>query len=193
MHKIQSMLATFARLCQNPFLATLRGLTPFLFLKPKMIKQITQDTLCDLITQAAHSPRLRQNLNIHPAPEDEVQRLAIAMEPGTYVRIHRHPHTWEMLTALRGRFLVLTYDESGKVTERLWLGAETKLLEIPANTWHSVLSLDEGAVIFEVKHGAYQPVQEQDYLPGTPPEGDERVKATLEWYAKAEVGETFSL
>ena len=158
-----------------------------------MIKQINQDTLCDLITKAAHSPRLRQNLNIHPAPEDDVQRLAIAMEPGTYVRIHRHPHTWEMLTALRGRFLVLIYDNSGNVTDRLWLGAETRLLEIPANTWHSVLSLDEGGVIFEVKHGAYQPVQEQDYLPGTPPEGDEGVKETLEWYAKAEVGETFSL
>lgn len=58
-------------------------------------------------------------------------------------------------------FLVLVYDASGHVTERLWLGAETRLLEIPANTWHSVLSLDEGGVIFEVKHGAYQPVQEQ--------------------------------
>lgn len=158
-----------------------------------MIKQINQDTLCDLITKAAHSPRLRQNLNMHPAPEDDVQRLAIAMEPGTYVRIHRHPHTWEMLTALRGRFLVLIYDASGKVTDRLWLGAETRLLEIPANTWHSVLSLDEGGVIFEVKHGAYQPVLEQDYLPGTPPEGDERVNATLEWYAKAEEGEIFAL
>jgi len=158
-----------------------------------MIKQIDQDQLCDLITKAANSPRLRQNLNIHPAPEDDVQRLAIAMEPGTYVRIHRHPHTWEMLTALRGRFLVLVYDASGHVTERLGLGAATRLREIPAHTWHRVVSLDEGGVIFEVKHGAYQPVQEQDYLPGTPPEGDERVKATLEWYAKAEVGEVFSL
>ena len=76
-----------------------------------MIKQINQDTLCDLITKAAHSPRLRQNLNIHPAPEDDVQRLAIAMEPGTYVRIHRHPHTWEMLTALRVNIRPLLQEE----------------------------------------------------------------------------------
>lgn len=186
-------MITFTDLCLTGFLATLRGLIPPPFQKPTMIKQISQDTLCDLITQAAHSPRLRQNLNIHPAPEDDVQRLAIAMEPGTYVRIHRHPHTWEMLTALRGRFLVLIYDNSGKVTERLWLGAETRLLEIPANTWHSVLSLDEGGVIFEVKRGAYQPVQEQDCLPGTPPEGEEGVKDTLKWYATAEVGEVFGL
>ncbi|QMV53407.1 WbuC family cupin fold metalloprotein [Ewingella americana] len=158
-----------------------------------MIKQISQDTMCDLITKATNSPRLRQNLNIHPAPEDDVQRLAIAMEPGTYVRVHRHPHTWELLTPLRGRFLVLTYDESGKVTDRLWLGGDTRLLEIPANTWHSVLSLDEGGVIFEVKHGAYQPVTEEDYLPGSAPEGDERVKATLEWYANAEIGDVFAV
>ena len=108
-------------------------------------------------------------------------------------RVHRHPHTWELLTPLRGRFLVLTYDESGKVTDRLWLGGDTRLLEIPANTWHSVLSLDEGGVIFEVKHGAYQPVTEEDYLPGSAPEGDERVKATLEWYANAEIGDVFAV
>jgi len=158
-----------------------------------MIKQINQDMMCELITQASNSPRLRQNLNIHPAPEDDVQRLAIAMEPGTYVRVHRHPHTWELLTALRGRFLVLTYDPEGRVTHRLWLGGETRLLEIPANTWHSVLSLDEGGVIFEVKRGAYQPVTEEDYLPGSPAEGDERVAATLAWYGKAEVGDVFSV
>ena len=157
------------------------------------MKTLSYDKLCQLSREALASPRLRMNSNFHPQLSDPIQRLAIAMEPGTYIRIHRHPHTWEMLTALRGRFLVLIYDNSGKVTERLWLGAETRLLEIPANTWHSVLSLDEGGVIFEVKRGAYQPVQEQDCLPGTPPEGEEGVKETLEWYAKAEVGETFSL
>lgn len=158
-----------------------------------MIKQISQDNMCELITKAAHSPRLRQNLNLHPAPEDDVQRLAIAMEPGTYVRAHRHPHTWELLIPLRGRFLVLIYDNDSKVTDRLWLGGDTRLLEIPANTWHSVLSLDEGGVIFEVKHGAYQPIVEKDHLPGSAPEGDPRVKATLEWYAQAEVGDVFAV
>lgn len=154
-----------------------------------MIKQIDRNTLTQLAQAAAQSPRLRSNLNLHPDVSDEVQRLAIAMEPGTYVRIHRHPHTWEMLTALAGRFVVLVFDEKGEVIDRLLLGEETRLLEIPANTWHSVLSLDKGGVIFEVKQGAYRPVTEQDSFPGSPVEGQDDVQATLAWYAQAKVGD----
>ncbi len=156
-----------------------------------MIKLITRDTLSDLGQRAAEAPRLRSNLNLHPQESDQVQRLAIAMEPGTYVRIHRHPHTWELLTALKGRFIVLIYNDEGQVINKLRLGEDLRLLEIPANTWHSVLSLDDGAVIFEVKHGAYQPVTEQDSFPGSPVDGDERVAATLEWYETANVGDVY--
>jgi cupin fold WbuC family metalloprotein len=156
-----------------------------------MIKQITQETLTQLSAQAAQATRLRSHLNIHPSTQDSVQRLAIAMEPGTYVRAHRHPHTWEMLTALQGRFIVLLYDAEHNVTERIVLGEEVKLLEFAANTWHSVLSLDEGGVIFEVKQGAYQPVEAQDYLPNSPEEGAPQVAAILDWYATAKVGDRF--
>lgn len=79
-----------------------------------------------------------------------MQRLAIAMEPGTYVRPHRHPHTFELLTSLTGRFLVLNFDDLGNLTQRVVLGEDCKVLEMDAGTWHTVLSLDEGGVIFEV-------------------------------------------
>ncbi|MDO2167347.1 WbuC family cupin fold metalloprotein, partial [Escherichia coli] len=35
--------------------------------------------------------------------------------PGTYVRPHRHPHTFELLLPLRGRFVVLNFDDRGTV------------------------------------------------------------------------------
>ncbi|HDN2672217.1 TPA: WbuC family cupin fold metalloprotein [Klebsiella michiganensis] len=110
----------------------------------------------------AASPRLRAHRNFHPDLSDPVQRLAVAMEPGTYVRPHRHPHTFELLTSLSGRFVVLTFDDAGNVTERVVLGEECKVLEMAAGTWHAVLSMDKGGVIFEVKYGGYQPVSEQD-------------------------------
>ena len=92
------------------------------------------------------------------------------MEPGTYVRPHRHPHTFELLTSLSGRFVVLTFDDAGNVTERVVLGEECKVLEMAAGTWHAVLSMDKGGVIFEVKYGGYQPVSEQDAAPWAPAE-----------------------
>ncbi|AJJ62871.1 WbuC family cupin fold metalloprotein [Yersinia aldovae] len=156
------------------------------------MKQITIKSLVQLSQQAQQSPRLRANLNFHPQLDDTIQRLAIAMEPQTYVRPHRHPHTWELLTALHGSFIVLLFDEAGKVIHRAILGQETAILEIPANVWHGVLSLEAGAVIFEVKHGPYQPVAAEDFASWSPAEGEAEVSNILAWYAVASMGENYS-
>lgn len=141
------------------------------------------DALCQ---QAQQSPRLRANHNLHEELSDPVQRLAIAMEPGTLVLPHRHPQTWEMLLPLRGRFVVLVFDDAGTVLERTVLGKDCTLLELPANTWHAVLSRASGAVIFEVKHGPYVPVAAAD----TAAWAQGRSAAELNaWYAVAQVGQ----
>lgn len=80
------------------------------------MKQITLSDLKQQSEAAANAPRLRAHRNLHPELSDPVQRLAIAMEPGTYVRPHRHPHTFELLLPLRGRFVVLNFDDQGVVT-----------------------------------------------------------------------------
>src|SRR5512137_2449490 len=127
------------------------------------MKRIALSTLADLARQAQSSPRRRANLNLHERLDDPIQRLAIAMEPDTYVRPHRHPHTWELLYPLAGRFVVLHFDDAGTVTHRSVLGETCRVIETPAGGWHAVLSLDPGAVIFEVKHGPYTPIAEADY------------------------------
>lgn len=153
------------------------------------MKQLTDSSLDTLSQQARLSPRLRANHNLHEDLNDPVQRLAIAMEPDTYVRPHRHAQTWELLAALRGRFVVLLFDDAGVVTERIVLGEECRVIEFPANTWHAVLSLDSGGVIFEVKHGPYAPLTEKDFAPwGKAGEGDEAAQMNA-WYARAQVGD----
>lgn len=54
------------------------------------MKQITLSDMQQQSEAAATSPRLRAHRNFHPELSDPVQRLAIAMEPGTYIRPHRH-------------------------------------------------------------------------------------------------------
>lgn len=155
------------------------------------MKKITFNDLTQLSSVAAQAPRLRSNLNLHAELSDPVQRLAIAMEPGTYIRPHRHPHTFEILLPLRGRFVVLNFDDQGRVTQRVVLGEDCSALEMPANVWHSVLSLDKQGVIFEVKHGGYQPVAEQDFMAWAPAEGQTGTESVIEWYAKAQIGEQY--
>lgn len=153
------------------------------------LKQITPATLADLAQQAQASPRRRANLNLHERLDDPIQRLAIAMEPDTYVRPHRHPHTWELLYPLAGRFVVLHFDDQGTVTGRSVLGTDSRVIESAAGTWHAVLSLDPGAVIFEVKHGPYTPIAEADYAPWSPAADTAQSTQLMTWYATAQTGE----
>lgn len=153
------------------------------------MKQITVSDMQQQSSAAAQSPRLRAHRNFHPELSDPVQRLAIAMEPGTYVRPHRHPHTFELLLPLSGRFVVLNFDDQGTVTQRVVLGESCSVLEMEAGTWHAVLSLDAGGIIFEVKHGAYQPVAEQDFAAWAPAEGETGCAELLAWYAQAQIGD----
>ena len=153
------------------------------------MKQLTDPILDALCLQAQQSPRLRANHNLHEQLNDAIQRLAIAMEPDTLVLPHRHPQTWEILLPLRGRFTLLIFDDAGRVVERSVLGEGCSVLELPANTWHAVLSLDQGGVIFEVKHGPYAPLGESDIAPW----GKGLDAATLNgWYAVARVGDKIS-
>ena len=130
--------------------------------------------LLDTLTDAARaSARHRSHHNLHPSLEAPIQRLAIAMEPETYVRPHRHPHTWELLIPLRGRFLFTAFDERGAVLARHLLGGDDGLaaFEFEAGTWHTVTSLEPGSIIFEVKEGPYVPVPASDVAAWSPPEG----------------------
>ena len=157
------------------------------------MKQLTDSILDALSLQAQQSPRRRANHNLHEELSDPIQRLAIAMEPETYVRPHRHPHTWEMLFPLRGRFVVLQFDKTGTVIERTVLGDDCKLLENAAGTWHSVLSLDKGGIIFEVKHGPYAALAESDFAPWSQPaEGEEAAKMNV-WYGQAGIGDSMAI
>lgn len=153
------------------------------------MKQITTTDLAALAAQAQASPRRRANRNLHERLDDPIQRLAIAMEPDTYVRPHRHPHTWELLYPLAGRFVVLHFDQAGTVTDRTILGADSRVVETPAGGWHAVLSLDPGAVIFEVKHGPYAPIPEHDYAPWSPAADTPGATQLMAWYETAQIGQ----
>jgi cupin fold WbuC family metalloprotein len=153
------------------------------------MKTLTYDMLTELGQEAERSPRHRMNHNLHTELSDPVQRLAIAMEPETYIRPHRHPQTWELLTSLKGRFLVLHFDEVGTVIHRDVLGEDAAIIETEAGGWHAVLSLDPGGVIFEAKQGPYAPFKEEDSAPWSPTADDEKHLVLMDWYRIAEIGQ----
>ncbi|TDR82632.1 WbuC family cupin fold metalloprotein [Paludibacterium purpuratum] len=157
------------------------------------MKSLKRADLSALSAQAAAAPRLRAHQNFHAELADPIQRLAIAMEPGTYVRPHRHRHTFELLMPLSGTFDLIQFDDDGSVCRRVRLGGEgLALCEQTAGSWHSVIALEPGSVIFEVKHGPYMPLGADDIAAWSPAEGEPGVAAMMAFLARAQAGERFA-
>ncbi|MGA9854864.1 MAG: WbuC family cupin fold metalloprotein [Gammaproteobacteria bacterium] len=155
------------------------------------MKLIDRNLVTSLHTAALVSPRLRTHYNLHTFHDETIQRMCMAMEPGTYIRPHRHPDKWELLLIISGEMLVLSFDESGTVLTRAQLSTsgDTYGLENSAGTWHSVATLAPSTVVLEVKHGPYLPTPEQDYARWAPPEGHIRAAEFERWYRTAQAGD----
>ncbi|CAI8782731.1 WbuC family cupin fold metalloprotein [Methylocaldum szegediense] len=162
-----------------------------------VLKTISDKQLIRLMGEASASPRLRKNLNIHSDYDDPIQRLFNAMEPGTYVRPHRHarPNGWELMLAVRGAFSIISFDDQGTVLERVDLSAAGGDIaaEIPPYTWHAIVVLAPETVMFEVKPGPYSPVEDKDFAAWAPEEGDPDAERVVAWYEVARPGERLPL
>lgn len=161
-------------------------------------KRVGTALLAELSARAVASPRLRANHNLHPELADPVQRFLNAMEPGTYVRPHRHTMPepkWELFVVLAGAIVVLLFDDAGAVTERVELAAdgELRVIEVPAGCWHSMVVLRPGTVLFECKQGPYAALSDKDFAAWAPAESEPGAAAMLARLARATVGECLAV
>ena len=129
---------------------------------------IDKELLDSLTEKAKCSPRLRMNLDLRNSAADTSQRMLNAIEPSSVVPVHRHRKTSETVVVLRGRVIEEFYDDAGTCYERVEVapGGSVCALNIPAGTWHTLISLESGTVILEVKDGAYEPISEEDVMGG---------------------------
>ncbi len=157
-------------------------------------KRITSNLLDELDRKAAASPRLRTNHNLHEAPEAGVQRLAVKLRRGTYIRPHRHKSRWELGIVLQGEMDLVLFSDDGLLTERVRMapGGSTLLMELPAGQWHSYVCISSAATFFEVKEGPYDPATSSEFAAWSPAEGDPQAPRCLEWMAAARLGERFN-
>jgi cupin fold WbuC family metalloprotein len=158
------------------------------------MKTVTSAMLDELSGRAAEAARRRANHNLHPALSDPTQRLLNAVEPGSYVRPHRHttPPRWEAFVALAGRAAVLLLDDAGTVTARTEIapGGPVLAVEIEVAAWHSLVSLAPGTVLLELKPGPYSPVTDKDLATWAPAEGAPGAADLVAWLERARVGDT---
>lgn len=130
--------------------------------------------------------------------EEPVQRLLNALGFDTYIRPHRHsldPKV-ETLFALRGEFALVTFNAQGHPQGVVIFGAGAAApaagVELASETWHTVIALTDGAVLFEIKAGPFDPGAAKEYAAWAPEEGSEQAarylaglrKLVAEWPAR---------
>lgn len=144
---------------------------------------INSSLLEGVIQQARTSPRLRKNYNFHPTLDDILQRMLNALEPGTYIQPHKHenPDKVEAFILLTGKMLIIIFDETGNITHHTVLSRESGVcgIEIPARVWHSIIALETGTVVYEVKNGPYSPIDDKNFAPWAPKEGAPECEAYI--------------
>ena len=106
---------------------------------------------------------------------DSVHRLFNAIEPGSYIRPHRHLHPpkAETLIVVSGALGLLSFDEVGRLvsTERMDARGETLGVDVPPGAWHTFVALEPGTVFFETKAGPYAVPSGVDAADWAPAEG----------------------
>jgi cupin fold WbuC family metalloprotein len=132
--------------------------------------------LLDRVSSVAKSvPRTRMNHNFHRDNQDTLQRMLNAMEPFSYIQPHKHenPDKREVFLALRGRFIVIEFDEYGNISGNMLLDplCGNYGAEIAERTYHTVIALDPDTVAYEIKDGPYIPIDDKNFAPWAPKEG----------------------
>ena len=146
------------------------------------MKKINQELLDELLVKAENSSRKRANYNFHKSAEETMHRMLNCMNPGTYVAPHKHqnPDKNEAFIILKGKILIITFNEEGDITTSMILEAGTSQFgaEIPPRTYHTLIPLEQGSILYEVKDGPWDIVTDKTFAPWAPKEGEE---GTLEY------------
>ena len=139
------------------------------------MKVINNELIDSVSSLAKVSSRKRQNYNFHDTLDAVLQRMLNAIEPETYVQPHKHenPDKVEAFVVLRGKVLIVEFDDQGTITCHQLLSLDGVLgVEIAPRTWHTVISLEPGTVVYEVKEGPYSALNDKDFASWAPAEGD---------------------
>nr|WP_321407846.1 WbuC family cupin fold metalloprotein [uncultured Carboxylicivirga sp.] len=137
---------------------------------------INDELLKPVIEESRNNNRRRKNYNFHRVLEDPLQRMLNVLQPDSYVQPHRHmnPDKREAFIILKGKLLVVIFNEGGEIMDSAVLDNTTGSYgyDIDAGIFHSIIALEPDTVVYEVKDGPYFPLDDKNFASWAPAEGD---------------------
>jgi len=146
---------------------------------------IDEDLLRRKARDAQASARRREIHIFHEADADPLQRMLNALQPGSYVRPHRHldPPKSESLVLLQGQLGYMSFRGDGLPDEEslilLDLDRGVYGCDIRPGVWHTIFALAPDTVLFEVKPGPYSAANDKDFASWAPREYSPEAAAYL--------------
>jgi cupin fold WbuC family metalloprotein len=137
------------------------------------------------IEDARRNPRRREIHCFHESDDEPLHRMLNAVEPGTYIRPHRHhfPPKAEAVLVLSGALGIVIFDEGGAIrsADCVRLGGASGVwgVDLRPGVWHTFLALATGTVMFEVKPGPYQRASDKDFAAWAPLENTPEAETYL--------------
>lgn len=129
------------------------------------------------LAAARQSERRRMILPFHKHHDEPLHRMFNAMQPGTYVQPHRHASSGknEAFVVLRGAIEFLVFDDDGRIAlaRMLRAGGPDFGIDLAPTRFHSFLVRAADTLVYEVKNGPYTAMDDKDFAPWAPREGDE--------------------
>lgn len=136
---------------------------------------ISREFVDRAVAYSRHSPRKRVIQPLHHSADEPVHRMLNAVQPGSYVRPHRHldPPKVEAWIVLRGAVAFFAFDDVGQIGEclRLEAGGRSVGVDLAPGIYHTFAALEPDTVIYEVKSGPYLEATDKTFAPWAPEEG----------------------
>lgn len=150
---------------------------------PEPVTVLDQATVERALAASRRSPRRRVILPFHKSASDPLQRMLNAVQPGSYIRPHRHldPPKAESIVVLAGAIRYLVFDETGVVVRRETASARGRSFGIDCDPgiFHTFWALEPDTLLFEVKPGPYRAADDKDFAPWAPAEGTQEAAGYL--------------
>ncbi|NJB68387.1 cupin fold WbuC family metalloprotein [Desulfobaculum xiamenense] len=139
------------------------------------VETIGTDLVELALDASRRSPRGRIIQPLHRTQDDALHRMLNAVQPGSYVRPHRHvdPPKAESFVVLRGAIRFVTFSGDGQVDRCLTAraGGEVFGIDVVPGVYHCFYALEPDTLVFEVKPGPYTRATDKDFALWAPAEG----------------------
>jgi len=135
--------------------------SPEVFLAEGPIATIGAEEIAVLRQAVRNTPKRRVRINAHPGSDDELHEMIIAIEPGSYIRPHKHPGKSEAFHIIEGQVDIVVFSEAGEVERIVSLAAKGGrypfYYRMSTPHFHTLIIRSDLLVVHEITNGPFLP------------------------------------